>query len=35
MSVTVVLGGSDQAILVTVKIDCTHLYDPVVERPAP
>jgi broad specificity phosphatase PhoE len=33
-SVTVVLAGATRRILVTVN-DCTHLYDPVVERPAP
>ena len=33
-SVTVVLAGAERRILVTVN-DCTHLYDPVVQRPAP
>jgi probable phosphoglycerate mutase len=33
-SVTVVLAGAERRILVTVN-DCSHLYDPVVQRPAP
>lgn len=33
-SVTVVLAGAERRILVTVN-DCNHLYDPVVQRPAP
>jgi probable phosphoglycerate mutase len=33
-SVTVVLAGATRRLLVTVN-DCTHLYDPVVQRPAP
>ena len=33
-SVTVVLAGAGRRLLVTLN-DCTHLYDPVVQRPAP
>jgi probable phosphoglycerate mutase len=33
-SVTVVLAGAERRILVTVN-DCHHLYDPVMQRPAP
>jgi 2,3-bisphosphoglycerate-dependent phosphoglycerate mutase len=33
-SVTVVLAGAERRILVTVN-DCNHVYDPVVQRPAP
>jgi probable phosphoglycerate mutase len=33
-SVTVVLAGSERRMLVTVN-DCHHLYDPVMQRPAP
>jgi 2,3-bisphosphoglycerate-dependent phosphoglycerate mutase len=33
-SVTVVLAGAERRILITVN-DCHHLYDPVLQRPAP